>query len=163
MKRVAPVVLVVGWALWFGGIVTLLVGVSAIFNEYGAGQRQAAGRATAAMFRALGMWELAFAAAALVGAAIVRLKWPSTTRTVLFVLLAMSAALAAYTTGVVTPKIEAMRVAQETQSDAFKKLHGRSMGLFAGRTLMLLMAGLMLPTVVRVDDDVRATHASPLP
>jgi hypothetical protein len=148
MKRVAAVVLVIGWALWFGGIVTLMVGVSAIFGEYGAGQRQAAGRATAAMFRAFGMYELAFAAAALVGAAFVRLKWPSMPRTMLFVLLALSAALAAYTTGVVTPKIEAMRVAQETQSDAFKKLHGQSMVLFAGRTLMLLVVGLMLPMAI---------------
>ena len=139
------------WALWFGGIIMLLIGVMAVFKEFPLEQRTTAGKATAAMFRAYGFYELAVASGALIAAVALRLMRPAKLRTALFALLAISALLAVVTTGVVTPNMETLRMAGEGTTDAFRKLHGQAMMLFSGRTVLLLIAGALLPWAVQTD------------
>lgn len=139
MRHVSKFVLMLFWALWFGGLLTLMLGVMAIFKEF-VPDRLTAGRATAAFFRAWGFYELAVAAGALIGAAAARLLAPSRMGTVLFAMLAVAAVLAVATTGVVMPRLETLRVAGEQQTAAFKQLHGIANTLFLARTLVLLGA-----------------------
>jgi hypothetical protein len=145
MRLLSRFVLMFCWALWFGGLIALMLGVMSIFKEF-TPDRLTAGRATAAFFRAWGLYELAVAAGALVGAVAVRLLMPSRAGTIVFVLLALSAVLAVVTTGVMMPQLETLRVAGEQQSPLFRTLHGRANALFLGRTVILFATGLVLPT-----------------
>jgi hypothetical protein len=51
---------------------------------------------------------------------------------------------------VVTPSIERMRLAGESSTDAFKRLHGQASMLFVARTAMLLVVGFMLPKAIQL-------------
>jgi uncharacterized membrane protein len=150
MRYLPPFVLTFCWAMWFGGIITLLLAVSAVFGEFPLEHRATAGKATAAMFRAFGLYELALAAGAMIGAVALRLRYPSALRTAIFVLLALSAIAASVTTGVVTPAIEELRRAGESNTVDFKRLHGQAMMLFASRTLLLLVVGVLLPNALQL-------------
>jgi len=178
MRYIAASVLVVSWGLWLGGIIAVLIGVSAIFAEFRGPDIVAltaapmtgeiarvndvstgsttAGKATSSVFRAFGLYEMGVGAGALIGIVALRLMVPSKLGTIAFVCLALAASAAALTTGVVTPKIDALRLAGETKSPEFRKLHGQSMVLYSGRTLLLLATGFMLPAllVTRRDDRV---------
>jgi putative Mn2+ efflux pump MntP len=153
MRYVTSLVLMISWALWIGGIVAVLVGVTAIFGEFPGEQRATAGRAAAAVFRNFSFYELIVAAVALVTAVALRLMRPGYSRTSLFILLALAALMAAISAGIVTPRIDTLRLEGQSHSDAFKKLHGISMMLFSGRALLLLAGGFLLPVAMLRNTD----------
>ncbi|HEV7301833.1 MAG TPA: DUF4149 domain-containing protein [Tepidisphaeraceae bacterium] len=160
MRYLASLMLAVCWALWFGGIIMLLIGVMAVFKEFPPEQRTTASKATAAMFRAYGFYELAVASGALIAAVVLRLIQPAKLRTAIFVLLALAALLAAVTTGIVTPNMEKLRMAGEGTTDAFRSLHGQAMMLFSSRTLLLLVAGVLLPLAIQREPRDASNSAS---
>ncbi len=159
MRYLSRLILLLCWALWFGGLIALMLGVMSIFKEFG-GDRLTAGRATAAFFRAWGFYELVVAAGVLVGAAAVRLLMPSKLATFLFLLLALSAVLAVVTTGFLMPRLEELRIAGEQSTAEFRSLHGRANAMFMGRTVLLFVGGLMLPAVLQTNRREAVNSAS---
>jgi hypothetical protein len=49
----------------------------------------------------------------------------------------------------ITHRMEELRLTGQSSSEEFKRLHGESMILYSGETLILLIAGLALPWAMR--------------
>lgn len=148
MRRILSGLIVATWALWFGGLVTLFLAVAAIFKALP--ERALAGQAAANVFHWFERYQLGLAALALIAALGWRLMKPAASRTLLFLLFALATVGAVTNTAVITPKIQAMRVQRETDTEQFKKLHGQSSMVYVGQTLVLALAGLALPAALRI-------------
>src|SRR4051794_18585247 len=108
MQRFLSVFLTFAWGLWFGGLVTLLMAVTTLFNTFGT-QRSIAGTGAAAMFRRFELFQLALAAAMLLGALTWRmLSGPSGVKVAILALLSVATICAMVETAVVARRIEAL-------------------------------------------------------
>lgn len=110
-------------ALWLGGIVWLMAGVQAMFNA----DRQVAVRAAPILFVTFDRYQLILAPLALLAAL---LHWRSLrSRAAAFLaILATVALMFALTSSlVITPRIDALRLAGQGGSAQFKSLHALSM------------------------------------
>lgn len=134
MQRLLAAVVTVAWALWFGGVVMLLLAVSSIFQTFDTGptvealapfgvssdpavvaqhsplRRVLAGAAASGVFHRFERYQLIVAAIALLAAFGWRLASPSRLKTALFALLALATLAAVATTAAITPRVEAIRV-----------------------------------------------------
>jgi hypothetical protein len=134
MQRLLAAVVTVAWALWFGGVVMLLLAVSSIFHTFTAGptvealgpfgvsteaavvpnsplRRVLAGAAASGVFHRFERYQLVLAAVALLATFGWRLVGPPRgIKTALFSLLALATVAAVVTTAHITPKEEAIRV-----------------------------------------------------
>ena len=72
-------------------------------------------------------------------------------------LLAAATVPAALTPMLITSKMEQLRLQGQSSSEQFKKLHGISMIVYSGQTLILLAAGLTLPWTLREENKRDAT------
>src|SRR5205085_6566787 len=129
------------WALWFGGVVTLFIAVTAIFAAF-PGQRDLAGIAATSVFHRFHLYQLALAAACLLASFGWRLT-PGATRlkTALFCTFGLATIGTYVITGVITPRIDALRQQAMTASPAFARLHGASMAVYVAVAATLLVAG----------------------
>ena len=141
MIRFIARALIIAWALWFGGIVMLFLCAQALFIRFS--DRQIAGAAASSLFLVFERYQLILAAIAIVAAVIWRWLAPSRRKTAFFILLSVAAVAAVASAGIVTPRLEAMRLAGTTKQPAFAHLHGLSMILLTAEALVLLVAGLL--------------------
>jgi hypothetical protein len=132
------------WGLWFGGLIVLFLAVQSLFNTF-ATRHDLAGQGAAHIFHAFNAYQLALAAAALIGTVIWRISGPPKLTTALFVFFALATVGACIITMYFTPHIEMLQHQGLTQSSQFKKLHGLSMMVYLAETASLLIAGLLLP------------------
>jgi hypothetical protein len=150
MRRLAPlfaVAVTLAWALWFGGLITLFLAVTSLFDTFSA-DRALAGTAAAGIFRRFESYQLFLAAVAVVAAALWRVSDPVVSprrRTIVLMLLALSAGMALVSTFVVSNRIENLRQNGLTDTPEFRRLHGLSMTAYSAESLTLLVAGLLLP------------------
>jgi hypothetical protein len=131
--------------MWFGGLVSLFLFVTRLFAE----DRPTALLAAPRMFLAFERYQLLLAMAALLGAFVWRVLAKSVRVTVLFWMLAAASVPAALGPVFLTSRMEQLRVRGESSSPEFKRLHGESMIVYLGETLILFAAGLTLPWVMR--------------
>jgi hypothetical protein len=151
MQRFLSVLVTLAWGLWFGGLVTLFMAVTSLFQTFGT-QRSIAGMGAASIFRRFELFQLALAAAALLATLAWRMiAGRSGVKVGILALMSVATVLAMVETAVVARKIEALRGQGDTQSAQFKKLHGGSMALYVGETVLLLAAGLLLPSAIAQD------------
>src|SRR4051812_25487164 len=123
MRYFASALVVLSTALWFGGLVALFVLALAVFKHSGL-DRETAGRATSAMFVVFGRAQLAVGAVALIAAFLAYLPGKGRASVALFVILALGVVGAVVFNMVIVPKMEAMRMAGESQSQTFRTWHG---------------------------------------
>jgi hypothetical protein len=150
------------WALWFGGAMTLMILVVHLFRT----DRALAIQAAPIMFVEFAKYQVLLAAAALLFSAIWRLIEPRALLTTIFILLAGSAIATVLIAAVITPRMETLRIAGETHTAQYSKLHGESGIAYSADAALLLLAGLLLPRAMRARGSVpaasdRATEAAP--
>lgn len=132
------------WGLWFGGVLTLFLAVTAIFAAFPT-QHAVAGDAARHVFRVFNAYQLALAAVALLATFAWCLLGRGKLKLGLFLLFALATFAACVITMYIAPQIELMHEKGLAQSPAFMRMHGYSMVLYLGEALMLLIAGLFLP------------------
>src|SRR5690349_4639859 len=150
MIRLVPsltIIVTLAWALWFGGLITLFLAVTSLFDTF-APDRHLAGTAAAGIFRRFEFYRLGLAAVAVVAAALWRASGGAAAplrRTLVLVLLALAAGMALVSTFAVSNRIDNLRQNKLTDTPEFRRLHGLSMTVYSGEALTLLVAGLLLP------------------
>jgi hypothetical protein len=149
MRYFLSILVAVAWALWLGGLIAIFLVVTQLSHTF-VDRREIFGQAGSAVFMMFERYQLIIGAVALVSSFGLRLMSPSTIRTALFGLLAVAAAGALVSPMYITPKIEGLRQIGQTQSEEFKKLHGRSMMVYSGDALILLAAGVLLPGALKM-------------
>jgi hypothetical protein len=148
MRRLIPILAILAWALWFGGLITLFLAVNSVFASFG-DRRDAAGVVTTAIFQRFERYQLILAAillASLIGwRAIAR----STASRIAIILVTLATVGAVSSTTFVSPRIDAMRVERRTAEPAFRRLHGLSMLVYVGQTILLAGAGIAMTLAPR--------------
>jgi hypothetical protein len=149
MRYFACLLAVLATALWLGGLIALFLFAPAVFKAFGPDERAVAGKATSAMFVVFARYQLAVAGVALVGAFLGYLQRRSGLLIALFVCFAIGTVGAVANNVLIVPRMEALRLAGESHSPEFRKLHGISMGVSLGITVAVFAASLLLPAVCR--------------
>lgn len=130
-----------GWGLWFGGLVTLFLTATAMFRA----GRELGASANPVMFASFERFQLILAVAVplltLLWLIVARGRWKG----VLLVLFLVAASAAMMSWIWISPELNELRLAQQTQTPAFRAAHGRSMMCYGLSTLLLLIGGLLLP------------------
>jgi hypothetical protein len=137
MRYGLSLLVMLAWGLWFGGLMTLFVMVSHLFSV----DRPTAVIAAPRLFLAFERYQLIVAAVALVTTVAWRLIEPRAVLTTLFIFFAVAAVGAIINASVITPRLEALRLAGQSSGPAFRALHGRSMVLFMCEAIALLIGG----------------------
>ena len=149
LLRLVSIVLTLAWGLWFGGIMTLFLAVTSLFNTF-APDRALAGTAAASVFRKFERYQLVLAAVTIVAAVAWRMA-PSARRgakTAVLVFVLLAAVLAPVSTFGVSARIGELRTQGLTATGEFRRLHGISMALYATEAVVLLLAGLALSSAL---------------
>lgn len=146
--------LLLSWALWVGGLVAVFLAVTTIFATLDPDRAQA-GMIAANVFGRFEKLMILVGSLAVVSATVLMLGGPRGRRAFLVLLLAGLAGVLVSSV-VIGPKINSMRLAKQTQTDEFKKLHGASMGVYVSITGLVALAGLFLPGVIRRDEPKKA-------
>jgi hypothetical protein len=146
----------IAWALWLGGLGALFLFVTDLFAK----DRPTALKAAPQMFLVFERYQILLAAAALMGVVAWRILAGSIRVTVLFILLSAATVPTALGPMFITSRMEQLRQQGQSSSPEFRKLHGISMIVYTGQTLILLAAGLTLPWAMREQDK---THGAPPP
>jgi hypothetical protein len=149
--------LLLAWGLWFGALMALFVFVQVLFKM----DRSVAVKAAPRMFVTFETFQLALAAICLIATAMWRLRSPRTILTAVFVLLCVASVAAIIPPIAITPKMEALRLAGESNSPQFRSLHGRTMIFYMTEAISLLVVGLMLPTVLGRASSERVSESAP--
>jgi hypothetical protein len=148
------------WGLWFGGLVTLFAVLGTIFTT-GPFEREVQGAFAARLFPMFERMQLIFAAVALLGTAAWWMGRRAKIKLALFGLFALATLAAVIETTMITPKIEAMRVASQRETPEFQRMHGVSSRVYMSGAVVLLVAGLMLPHAIRGDAKREETDDTP--
>ena len=144
MRTALNTLITLVWGLWFGGVVTLFLAVTAIFAAF-PGQRSLAGDAARHVFRIFNAYQLALAAVALLATFLWCLLGKGKLKLGLFLLFSLTTFAACVITMYVAPQIELMHEKGLANTPEFMRMHGYSMVLYLGEAIMLLIAGLFLP------------------
>ncbi len=137
MRRIVPYIIALCIALWLGGLVTLFMSVSFMFKT----DRPIAMLAAPMMFHIFERFQLVMAAVSLVSTIVWRLYACTKPKQALLACLMVAALLAIAQYKLIAPPLNRLRLEGNSGSDEFKRLHGHSMRLYVGTTVMTLIAG----------------------
>jgi hypothetical protein len=150
MKRILSTLVTLAWALWLGGLVGLFVTLPTIFKTPGYTQEQR-GAFAARLFPVFERMQLIFAAVALVGTAAWWMAGRARVKLVLFTLFALAALVVVVETTAITPRIETLRVNGQRGSAEFERMHQLSSRVYTSGSVLVLIAGFLLPSAIRAD------------
>ncbi|HWE03859.1 MAG TPA: DUF4149 domain-containing protein [Tepidisphaeraceae bacterium] len=146
MSRLLQTAVTLIWGAWFGGLIALFLAVQSLFKTFAA-ERETAGVAASAIFHQFNAVRMALAVAAL----LLTFWWSTIERSrlkmTLLGLLGLAIVTATYVTAMLTPAIEKLRLAGQTHTPDFRRLHGLSMGAYLLETLFVLAAGVALAQI----------------
>jgi hypothetical protein len=145
MRRILPIIILLAWGLWLGGMIALFIAISSLFSALAA-RHDLAGLGASRIFRNFNFYQLAVAAITLLAVAFHSTS--SRNKVALVGLLAVAMGAALVISLRLTPLIERMRLASMTHSPQFSKLHGISMAMYAMEALLVFIAGFLLPGVL---------------
>jgi ABC-type enterobactin transport system permease subunit len=134
------------WSLWFGGIISVFLFATTLFNGLG---RESAAIATGVMFPAFERYALVLAALSLAATVAWRALSHSRAATWTFAFLAAATLALVISAAVITPRILHLRAIGETHSPDFARAHGISGVLYVIESLGLLAAGITFLTAGR--------------
>jgi|GEM_PF-3510813 len=127
--------------LWLGGLVMLFMAVSSIFKTFDT-DHTTAGMAANAIFHRFQSYQIVLAGIAIIS---IELSLRNGRRKFFIAVpLILAAVLAMVITFGITPRIDSMRLAGETTTDAFKKLHGAAMAIYLTLTVLVAIATSIL-------------------
>lgn len=144
MRTALNTLITLVWGLWFGGVLTLFLAVTAIFAAF-PGQRSVAGDAARYVFHIFNLYQLALGGVALLATFAWCLLGKGKLKLGLFLLFSLTTFAACVITMYVAPQIERMHEKGLANTPEFMRMHGYSMVLYLGEAIMLLIAGLFLP------------------
>jgi hypothetical protein len=144
MKYALAVLTSLVWALWIGGLVALFIFVVNLFRH----DRPLAISAAPYLFLAFERFQLILAATGLVAIVLWRIHQPRAILTAIFGCFAVATLAGVISSTLITPQIMQMRAANQTDTPRFRKLHGQSMWTYTSETVMLLIAGILLPAAI---------------
>jgi uncharacterized protein DUF4149 len=149
MQRALSTTLVLAWGLWFGAIVMVFVTVMSLFATF-PDQPAVAGAGAAGVFRRFEVLQLFAGGVALLSVIVLKARHPrSKPVTALTALLTLAALGAVSSTLLLTPRIDDLRQQGVPSSSAqFKSLHRASSLVYTSQAVVLLAAGLVLPSVI---------------
>ena len=147
MRYFASVVTILALCAWLGSLGGLFLFADAVFRAFEP-DRVTAGRATSAMFMVFSQLQLFAAAGALVGVFLLYLSQRRKAAVAMFFLLGIGALGSAAFKIYFVPRIESLRISAQTQSDAFKSLHGQSMATQSAVGLALAICVVLLPAAM---------------
>ena len=132
-------------ALWLGGLVSLFVSVQTLFSH----DRDLALVAAPVLFDVFDLYQRGLAVAGMVAVVGVLLTRPNRAAVISAFLLMANVVPAAVVAFYVMPKMSGLLASNAGSSPDFKWLHGLSMMLYCGETLLLLGVVLLLPWSLR--------------
>ena len=141
MRVVSQTLFTLVAALWLGGLVSLFVSVQTLFSH----DRDLALVAAPVLFDVFDLYQRGLAVAGLVAVLGVLLTRPNRSAVAGSILLALNVVPAAVVAFYVMPKMSGLLASNSGSSPDFKWLHGLSMLLYCGETLLLLGVVLLLP------------------
>lgn len=141
------------WGLWFGGMVALFLFVSYLFVS----DRSTAMLAAPKMFFVFERYQLGVATVAIIAAAAWRLSTPRAVITAIFILFALSAAGTVVSATFVRAPMEQLRRESQSGGPAFERLHKASERIYTAQAVLLLIAGVILPSALRSAREVEPT------
>jgi hypothetical protein len=144
MRTALNTMITLVWGLWFGGVLTLFLAVTAIFATFPT-QHSLAGEVARHVFHIFNLYQLALAAIALLATFVWCLLGKGKLKLGLFLLFCLATFAACVITMYVAPQIERMHEKGLANTPEFMRMHGYSMVLYLGEAVMLLIAGLFLP------------------
>ena len=153
MRQLCGLIVTLAWSLWFGGMVTLFAVLGTIFTTPGF-RRDVQGAFAQRMFPMFERMQLAFAAVALLGTAAWWLAKRARVKMVLFALLAAATGVAVVETTTVTPKVLQLVADGRRGTPEFDRMHKLSTRVYMSGAVVLLVAGLVLPSAIRADTAV---------
>lgn len=157
MNRIFSILLTFAWALWLGGLVMLFLAVGSLFQTF-SDRHALAGLAASGVFRVFARYRLCVAGAALVLTFVLRLTHARRSNLAAFVLFALAAVAAVYSSALLTPKLEHLRLLGQTHSAQFSRLHGISMSICLVETILVLSAGVPLAWSTTREEMAKATN-----
>jgi hypothetical protein len=146
--------------LWLGGLVMLLIAVTSLFDTFRA-DHATAGRAAAGLFLRFESLQILLAGIAIVG---VEMSLRRGRRKLLIgVPLILAALVAIAIAFVITPKLDALHLAGETATDAFKSMHAAAMVAYLSILVLLSFgtAALAISMYAEIPPGVFGDPASP--
>jgi hypothetical protein len=155
VRRALPTLLALVWSLWLGGLVVLFLSVHSLFITF-ASDYTIAGEAASGIFTRFNRYQLVLAGLALVGSFLWRISSARSAVTGLFFCFGL-ASFAAIVAAHAATRLEGMRLAYQTHTPEFVRLHGLSMLLYLGEAVSLLIGGMLLPYLIRriAQDEIR--------
>jgi len=143
-RWLVPISILLVWALWFGGEMTLFLSVIALFGT----DRSLGFQAAPVLFHAFEKYQIFLSLLAVllgvIGFAITRRK----PYLIILGLFWAATICALVSTLAITPEIVRLREAGLTGTDQFKSAHGKSMWLYVAEAVALLLAGLIIPMLL---------------
>ena len=137
MRYGLSLLVMLAWALWFGGLMAVFITVTHLFSA----DRATAVVAAPRIFISFERYQLILAAVALVATVAWRFREPRAVLTTLFIMFAVASVGAIVNAAIITPRMEELRLAGQSHGPAFAQLHGRSMIVFMCEAAALLLAG----------------------
>ncbi|MFI5379597.1 MAG: DUF4149 domain-containing protein [Tepidisphaerales bacterium] len=141
MRFIWSILLLFAWGLWLGGLVTVFFIITLLF----AADKTLAVQVGPRVFPAFERFQLVLGAVVLLACFFLRLSTKSRFWTLLFALLIVAVLPAIASPLLVTPKLMHLWEQNLSYNTEFKKLHGYSMMLYTATTIMLTLAGMVLP------------------
>ncbi len=137
MRTLVIYVIGLGLALWLGGSMALYMFVQYLFKI----ERAVAVNAAPMMFFIFERYQLMIAAILLAATIVWRLYSCSRPKKLLLACLMVASLLAITQFGIISPKMNELHLTGQSSNMEFKKLHGYSMVVYVGTTVMTLLAG----------------------
>jgi len=134
-----PLLLII-WALWFGGVMGLFLSAEVLFRQT---DRAVFLASAPQLFLAFERYQLVLAATALLTVFTWRMIEPTSRLTTLFALFAIATIGAVVEITLITPRLETLRLEEATQTPQFMRLHGLSMCVYMAVETTLLIAGII--------------------
>jgi hypothetical protein len=141
MRTLLQIITTIAWALWLGGLVALFLFVTTLFRN----NHEQAAHTAPQLFLAFEKYQIILAAVAVVGTLAWRWTNRSTLLDTMLVIFALATGISVLSSAVLTPRILQMAADGLTHTPEFLKAHGESMLAYTSETLLLLIAGIMLP------------------
>ncbi len=156
MKTLFSTLLLLTWSLWFGGQMTLVICVTALFHHDKALGIQGAPY----LFLAYEPYQMIVALIALASSASLLLLTRRRLQIWTTLLLFIAAIGAFASVAIITPRIMQLRAEDKIQTPEFDTLHHRATNVYSSEAVLLLLAGLLIPHALRTTESPKTIHES---
>lgn len=152
IRKILATTTLLAWALWLGGLIALFLLVQTLFAK----DRPLAGDAAPILFTAFERYQIILAAIAVLSVVGWRMVSRQGLLRAVFLLLGLATVGAALGPITITSRMQSLRVKGLSGTPEFRKLHGYSMIVYVGGAVLLAGAGVLLPIVIRRDEQANA-------